>query len=215
MNELEKLQKQHYDNYVNAVKEIVNNNADSLIDIDINSLITKPPLDSMDQIKTKFISIAKNEDIILNTELLNKILDTYRNNLEKEISLLKEVRIKYIIDKIDGNLDENYKKVIKLNKKDFKELEKIEKNHIKDALSNCIEKYLLNKMDKLFDKKMDCYDSIVQDISKFLSQKGTYQKQLLESIDFKILVKDSTLMNGVKEQGERYLFTMNNSRLFN
>lgn len=215
MNELEKLQKQHYDNYVNAVKEIVNNNADSLIDIDINSLITKPPLDSMDQIKTKFISIAKNEDIILNTELLNKILDTYRNNLEKEISLLKEVRIKYIIDKIDGNLDENYKKIIKLNKKDFKELEKIEKNYIKDALSNCIEKYLLNKMDKLFDKKMDCYDSIVQDISKFLSQKGIYQKQLLESIDFKILVKDSTLMNGVKEQGERYLFTMNNSRLFN
>ena len=36
-----------------------------------------------------------------------------------------------------------------------------------------------------------------------------------ENIDIKILVKDTTLINGVKEQSERYLFTLENSRLFN
>ena len=39
-------------------------------------------------------------------------------------------------------------------------------------------------------------------------------KQLLENIDIKILVKDTTLINSSKEQAERYLFTINNSRLF-
>ena len=29
----------------------------------------------------------------------------------------------------------------------------------------------------------------------------------------KILVKDTTLINGVKEQGERYIFTKTNSRI--
>ena len=37
----------------------------------------------------------------------------------------------------------------------------------------------------------------------------------MESVDIKILVKDTTLMNGTKEQGERYLFTLDHSRLLN
>ena len=48
---------------------------------------------------------------------------------------------------------------------------------------------------------------------KFLQT--TYIKQLLESVDFKIIVKDTTLINRVKEQGERYLFTKKNSYLLN
>ena len=35
-----------------------------------------------------------------------------------------------------------------------------------------------------------------------------------DNIDFKMLVKDTTLVNGTKEHGERYLFTLNNSRIF-
>ena len=42
---------------------------------------------------------------------------------------------------------------------------------------------------------------------------SAYVKQLLESIDFKIIVKDTTLINGVREQGERFLFTKMNSYL--
>ena len=44
--------------------------------------------------------------------------------------------------------------------------------------------------------------------------KSTYQKQLNENISIKILVKDRTLMSGIMEQGERYLFTKSNSHLF-
>ena len=52
----------------------------------------------------------------------------------------------------------------------------------------------------------------MDDISKYV--KGNYQKQLMENFDIKILVKDTTLINGTKEQGERYLFTLNHSHLF-
>ena len=61
-----------------------------------------------------------------------------------------------------------------------------------------------------YDRSMK---KIVDDITKFVN--GTYQRQLLENSDIKILVKDTTLINGVKEQSERYLFTLENSRLFN
>ena len=37
----------------------------------------------------------------------------------------------------------------------------------------------------------------------------------MDSFDIKFLVKDTTLMNSVKEQGDRYLFTLKNSRLLN
>ena len=66
MNELEKLMQQHVENYKKAVLEIVNNNTNSLIDNDIIFLIKKPPLDSMDQIKTKFLVLAKKEKILYN-----------------------------------------------------------------------------------------------------------------------------------------------------
>ena len=45
---------------------------------DINALIKKPPLDSMDLIKSKFLDLAKRNKIILNTEELSKLLDNYR-----------------------------------------------------------------------------------------------------------------------------------------
>ena len=44
---------------------------------------------------------------------------------------------------------------------------------------------------------------------------GVYKNELLENVDIKILVKDTTLINSTKEQAERYLFTINNSRLLN
>ena len=74
MNELEKLMQQHVENYKKAVLEIVNNNTNSLIDNDIIFLIKKPPLDSMDQIKTKFLALAKKEKIILDTNNLDKMI---------------------------------------------------------------------------------------------------------------------------------------------
>ena len=44
--------------------------------------------------------------------------------------------------------------------------------------------------------------------------KKKYFKQLLESIELKVLVKDTTLFNGIKEQSERYLFVNRKSYIF-
>lgn len=215
MNELELLQKQHYENYVNAIKEIVINNTNSLVDSDINSLLSKPPLDSMDQIKTKILGFAKKEKIVLDTELLNKILDNYRKNVLKTMNEIKKMRSDYILKIVDSSLSYSSFNIIKVTKKDMIQLQKLEKKYIKQQVDNCVNRYLLKKMEKLFSISEDFFQRNEKEINKFFSIKGIYQKQLLESIDFKILVKDTILINGIKEQGERYLFTINNSRLFN
>ena len=89
------------------------------------------------------------------------------------------------------------------------------KKVLKDDLKDCVEKDIIKNIKKLFSEveDEDKLKKIVDDITKFVN--GTYQRQLLENIDIKILVKDTTLINGVKEQSERYLFTLENSRLFN
>ena len=80
MNEdtIKQLKLQHIDTYKKAVLEIIKNNTDTLVN-DIKSLIEKPPLDSMDQIKNKFLDLAKKNKIVLNIEELNSIVDNYRN----------------------------------------------------------------------------------------------------------------------------------------
>ena len=70
-------------------------------------------------------------------------------------------------------------------------------------------------MNVIFDKKVE--ESIVNKVTKEATDylKKNYQRQLLENVDIKILVKDTTLINNVKEQTERYIFALNNSRLLN
>ena len=70
-------------------------------------------------------------------------------------------------------------------------------------------------MNVIFDKKVE--ESIVNKVTKEATDylKKNYQRQLLENVDIKILVKDTTLINSVKEQTERYIFALNNSRLLN
>ena len=63
------------------------------------------------------------------------------------------------------------------------------------------------------DTSDDVKRKIITEITKYIN--SSYQKQLLENVDIKILVKDTTLINGTKEQADRYLFTLKNSRLLN
>ena len=91
-----------------------------------------------------------------------------------------------------------------------KKIKKLLKDNLKDTLDNEI----VCKIGLIFNDICDDVKlkKINDDIVKFVN--GSYQRQLLENIDFKILVKDTTLINGVKEQSERYLFTLENSRLY-
>ena len=72
---IEDFKQKHFENYKNAVLETLKNNTISLFDDDVLFLLKKPPLDSMDVIKSKFLDLAKKQKIILDDIKLNKIID--------------------------------------------------------------------------------------------------------------------------------------------
>ena len=211
---IEELKKNHIKNYKNALIENVKNNTNVLVDEDIMSLLKKPPLDSMDVIKSKFLDLAKKNKIILNTENLNNIMDKYREDLVKICRDLKKIRVDSLNLKIEEFKFEKDSDVFKLAKKDFISINKAMKMLVKEHVNKYLEKDILKKVDCLFldDVDLDIRKKIISEVTKFVN--GSYQRQLLESIDFKVLVKDTILINGTKEQNERYLFTLNNSRIF-
>lgn len=214
MNEVENLKRQHLNTYKNAMKEIVNNNTKSLVEGDIISLIKKPPLDSMDLIKSKLLSLAKKEKIVLNTQELENLISNYRTDLEHRLIVLNEMRSSSLLEKIDTFEPERETEIIKIQKKDMDAINKKIKNEVKKILENSYETTLFHDMDKIYNSDVDTTlkESIGRSFKKFM--KSTYQKQLNESISIKIMVKDRTLMSGIIEQGERYLFTKANSHLF-
>lgn len=207
--------KQHIETYKNAVRENILNNTSVLVDEDIMSLLKKPPLDSMDFIKSKFLDLAKKNKIVLNTEELSKILDNYRKYLLKSLPDIKKLRVDSlteIIGKVDFSKDSD---VIKVKRGDFNNINKDIKKSINTYLSDGLDKQILKNIKNVFKDDVDdtAKNKIITDITKYI--KGAYHKQLIENLDMKILVKDTTLINTVKETTDRYLFTLSNSRLLN
>ncbi len=211
---LEEFKKQHLDNYKKAILELVNNNTDVLVDEDIMSLIRKPPLDSMDLIKSKFLDLAKKNKIVLEAVKLDELLEEYRNIIINVCGSIKKERVSILSKVVSNTSLEKETDVIKFNKKDFNDINKNIKKILKDTILESIEKTFIKKGFSVFLSDIDdaIKKKICDEVIKFV--KGTYQKQLLENVDIKLLVKDTTLINSVKEHGERHLFTLANSRIF-
>lgn len=211
----EELRQHHINSYKETVIEIIKNNTNSLVETDIMSLIKKPPLDSMDLIQVKFLSLAKKNKIILNTDELSKLVDNYRNSVLKCCEKMQKERINKLTSKVKSIKFEKDNDVIKINKKDFASINKDIKKIFKEQVIKSYEKDILSNIDVLFSDEIDkdVRDKVTKEANDYL--KKNYQKQLLENFDIKVLVKDTTLINNVKEQTERYLFTLNNSRLLN
>lgn len=211
---LTQIKQQHVKNYKNAILELIKNNTNVLFDEDIKMLIAKPPLDSMDIIKTKFLELAKKNNIVLNTDSLTESIDKYRIDLLEFSNGIKEERIKYLSDIVNKQDLSDENSLIKLNKKDFLIINKKIKKEIKDKLNIYIEKNIVNNVNMIFTSDIDDLTSnkFITELKKYFT--GKYVKQMLENIDFKILVKDTTLINLIKEQGERYIFTKKNSYIF-
>ena len=207
--------KQHIETYKNAVREYILNNTNVLVDEDITILLKKPPLDSMDFIKCKFLDLAKKNKIVLNTEELGKILDNYRKYLLKSLSEIKKIRSENLIEIINKVDFSKENEVIKVKRGDFNNINKEIKKKINTYLSDGLEKHILKNVDSIFKEDTDdtLKNKIVVDITKYV--KVSYHKQLIDNLDIKILVKDTTLINTVKETTDRYLFTLSNSRLLN
>ena len=202
MTELDEIKRQSFNNYILAVSEIIRNNTISLIEDDIMSLIKKPPLDSMDVIKNKFLSVAKKKDIVLNTEIVDELLLEYRTAICNDILFIQDFRVNNLIQDIESFSPKKEYDIIRITKKQLSVINK----KINSS------KYLIENISVLFFDE-SCFQDIYEELSKYF--RITYQKQFMENINLKILVKDTTLINGVKEQGERYIFTKMNSRINN
>lgn len=217
MNEdsIEKFREKHFENYKNAVMETLKNNTKVLFDDDIYSLLQRPPLDSMDVIKCKFLDLAKRHKVIIKADSLDKILDGYRKNVISFLPSWKKIRIDELSKIIINFVQKKETDVIKFNKKDFVPLNRVLKKQMKQNITNAVNKKIVKHVNQLFTDDVDekLKDVMSNEMNKFVQT--NYIKQLLESIDFKVIVKDTTLINGVREQGERFVFTRMNSYLLN
>lgn len=211
---LKKFKEQHLENYKSAILEIITNNTNVLVDEDIMSLVKKPPLDSMDVIKSKFLDVAKKNKVVLDAESLDKMMDKYRKSLSKCCDDIRKVRLDSLTTLVKNYKFEKEFDVIKVRKKDLEVINKKIKKILKDNLSDSLNKDIINNVENTFKSIQDeaILKKIHVDFTKFVT--GSYQRQFLENVDIKILVKDTTLINGVKEQSERYIFTLENSRLY-
>ena len=215
IDEVAKMKKEHLSNYKMVVEEIISNNTKALFQDDINLLLQRPPLDSMDLIKSKLLSLGKKYDIILDTEILEESLEKYRNSIKKGFIPIEKIRKEELIKSVDSFEPVKKMDIIKITKKRFGDINKRLKKEAKKVIGENIDKYILNNPSSYISKKQDDLSKekkFMDDFSKYMLKK--YPKQILENIELKILVKDTTLINGIKEQGERYLFTNNNSYIF-
>ena len=212
---VEEFRKKHFENYKNAVMETLKNNTTVLFEDDIYSLLKKPPLDSMDLIKCKFLDLAKRHKIIIRSDVLDEILEEYRVNIISFLPSWKKIRIDELSKIISSFTPKKESDVIKFNKKDFTPLNRKLKKEMKEDLTSVIDKKIVKFVNQLFTSDVD--EKIKDDMSSEMIKyvQSNYIKQFLESVDFKIIVKDTTLINGVREQGERFLFTKMNSYLLN
>ena len=199
--------KQHQENYKNIILDIINNNTNTLVKEDLMSLVVRPPLDSMDVIKTKFISLAKKNKIILDIGKLEVILDEYRYNISKDYLKIIEFRVKNL-EKLMKKTNVSEGEEYKFLKKELNVIDKNIKDMIKTKLNECTDKYLISSIKELLNNVTDnVYDKFSSDMIKYINKE--YTKNILESIDVKLLVKDTTLINSVKESGDRFKLTLN------
>lgn len=208
-HEIEQIKKQHFDNYKNSIICNIENNSRALFKEDIYSLIKKPPLDSMDNIKKKLLEISKKNKIILDNSKLDSICNKYRDNIIDNLDTLSEKRIRYYTNIVSNFKRKDDPTTIKILKKDFGYFDKIIIKELKEIVNKNID-YIVDKMNIIFGENYN--SKIESSINKYL--KNEHFKSLFENIDIKIMVKDATLVNIINEETDRYKFTLENSRLF-
>jgi len=204
--------KQHYSNYVLAIEETVVNNTNSLIEEDLLSFFNAPPLDSMDVIKNKMLTLAKENEIILNTEQLNEFLKEYRTQATIILKDTVKERSTKVLDTFNKTKEE---KIYRLS---VSTLEKIT-NPLVKSVNKSIKLLVLSKVEdkiaQLIEQEHienDKIDSFKTSVVQYL--KSVYLPNLKVDIKQKFLIRDYILINIIKEQGSRYLFTEKHSRIY-
>ena len=205
----EDILKQHKQILMTAGLELATNNTNSLIEDDIINGVIEVPLEAMDTVKQRVLNIAKNNSLVLNSDKFNEVLISYKEELKKEFRNIFKKRIKLIEDNYSKFDDDKPMDLVKNLKKELVKFNKEAKKEEKQVLTSLVKEKLVSNLDLIVK---DDNTTFKKDATKFLQT--TYVKQILETVDMKILVKDTILLNSLKEQIERFVFTMENSHLF-
>ena len=205
----EDILKQHKQILMTAGLELATNNTNSLIEDDIINGVIEVPLEAMDTVKQRVLNIAKHNNIILNSDKFNEVLTCYKEELKKQFRNIFKKRIKLIEDNYSKFDDDKPMDLVKNLNKDLVKFNKEVKKEEKQVLTSLVKEKLVSNLDLIVK---DDNTTFKKDATKFLQT--TYVKQILETVDMKILVKDTILLNSLKEQIERFVFTMENSHLF-
>ena len=177
---------------------------------DLLPLFKKPPLETMDNIKQKMLSLGKHYHVIINTEQLDKSLEIYRNSMQKKIRSLKKYREDYLIKDIRQKAKDTKDGTFKILKKDLASLDRNLKKEIKVEIESDMQK-LIDNIPNFFQTN-EIADKLQKDATKYF--KTTYPRNLMETVDMKVIVKNTILINGVNEQTEHFIFAKQNSHLF-
>ena len=205
----EDILKQHKQILMTAGLELATNNTNSLIEDDIINGVIEVPLEAMDTVKQRVLNIAKHNNLILNSDKFNEVLISYKDDLKKEFRNIFKKRIKLIEDNYSKFDDDKPMDLVKNLKKELVKFNKEVKKEEKQVLASLVKEKLVSNLDLIVKEESITFK---KDVTKFLQT--TYVKQILETVDMKILVKDTILLNSLKEQIERFVFTMENSHLF-
>lgn len=206
----EELLEQHLSIYLNSIEELIKNNSYSLVEDDLLPLFKKPPLETMDNIKQKMLSLGKHYHVIINTEQLDKSLEIYRNSMQKKIRSLKKYREDYLIKDIRQKAKDTKDGTFKILKKDLASLDRNLKKEIKVEIESDMQK-LIDNIPNFFQTN-EIADKLQKDATKYF--KTTYPRNLMETVDMKVIVKNTILINGVNEQTEHFIFAKQNSHFF-
>lgn len=205
----EDILKQHKQILMTAGLELATNNTNSLIEDDIINGVIEVPLEAMDTVKQRILNIAKHNNLILNSDKFNEVLISYKEELKKQFRNIFKKRIKLIEDNYSKFDDDKPMDLVKNLKKELVKFNKEAKKEEKQVLTSLVKEKIISNLDLIVK---DDNTTFKKDATKFLQT--TYVKQILETVDMKILVKDTILLNSLKEQIERFVFTMENSHLF-
>ena len=205
----EDILKQHKQILMTAGLELATNNTNSLIEDDIINGVIEVPLEAMDTVKQRVLNIAKNNSLVLDSDKFNEVLTSYKDELKKEFRNIFKKRIKLIEDNYSKFNDDKPMELVKNLKKELVKFNKEAKKEEKQVLTSLVKEKIISNLDLIVK---DDNTTFKKDATKFLQT--TYVKQILETVDMKILVKDTILLNSLKEQIERFVFTMENSHLF-
>lgn len=200
---------QHKEILMTAGVELATNNTNSLIEDDIINGVIDVPLEAMDTVKQRLLNIAKHNGLVLDSNKFNGILSDYKNSLKKEFRSVYKKRIKIIEDSYSKMNDDKPLDLVKDLKKELVKFNKETKKQCKEIILNLVKEKLISNLDLIVNESNA---SFKKEVMKFLQ--NVYVKQILETIDMKILVKDTILLNSLKEQLERFVFTKENSHLF-